>query len=352
MFCLIDLRDPPDIFCVGVQILQLRLAAQQPSNLYLVMVRQQVPGRRPLIGSACFLQIRPQLGNLFHGGGCLAGILRRPPLNVPPCVPQRRQGICYRRLEVIFGPGPVIRCLVPIVVVQGLLRDLEGLGHFRHPHQLVAGGRFPLLVEELRPPGGQLLVHLVDVGPPALCGDVHPPEVALPEVVEVLNVRGVLLRDLQVSFPQIVPQILVLVVELPVYHHALVVCFVEHPVHGLLGYAPLLQILFRQLPGDPFQVLPPRHPGHIQLVSHPGDQPILRPVQIGLYPPGQGIKIALLGALGLVLIRRREGIVRRLRRGILVHAVPNVRITGWRSVGDVLDLLRGKDDDLAHVLHH
>ena len=226
---------------------------------------------------------------------------------------------------------------VSVIFIQRLLHNPEGLGHLSNPLQLVRDIALPVLVEELRPPGGQLLVHLVHVGFPALCGDIQPSEVALSEVVEIRDTRRVLLGDLQRRVPQVVPQLLVLVVVFPVHDDALFVCLVEQPVYGLLGHPPLLQILLRQLPGDPFQVLPPRCPGHAQAVPQLVQQAPFRPLQIALYLPGQGVEVALLRLLSLLLLHRGQGIVRRLRRRVLVHAVADVLVV-QSGEGEARDL--------------
>ena len=271
---LIDLRDPPDIVPLRVQVPRLDLTPQQPPHLRLVAVCQKVPGLRLFISPPGFLQVRPQRVYLLQRGGRLVGRLRRlsGSIRVPLHIPQFSQEVGHGRLKIVLGILPEVRRPVSVIFIQRLLHNPEGLGHLRDPLQLVRDIVLPILVEELRPPGGQLLVNLVHVGFPALCGDVQPPEVALPEVVEIRDTCCVLLGDLQLRVPQVVPQLLVLVVVFPGRHHALFVCLVEQVIHCFSGHSSLHQVRFGDIAYNGGKELPPRPPGNAQAVAHLSQQ--------------------------------------------------------------------------------
>ena len=75
-----------------------------------------------------------------------------------------------------------------------------------------------LLAEKLRPAGGKLLVHLVDVGV-ALAAQVQPSELPLAEVAIVRDVPVVLLAVDDLGRPQVVPQVAVRIVHIAVHGH-------------------------------------------------------------------------------------------------------------------------------------
>ena len=75
-----------------------------------------------------------------------------------------------------------------------------------------------LLAEKLRPAGGKLLVHLVDVGV-ALAAQVQPSELTLAEVAIVRDVPVVLLAVDDLGRPQVVPQVAVRIVHIAVHGH-------------------------------------------------------------------------------------------------------------------------------------
>ena len=119
-----------------------------------------------------------------------------------------------------FARRPVHR-LVP-VLGEGvaLLHAVDVVQHVRDVLQLIRRVGLSLRVEELRPPFGQILIHLVDVR--AAFPKGHSPEVVPPQRVVVPQPRRVLLADGQLGPAQVVPQLTVLPVEAVVGLHGAV----------------------------------------------------------------------------------------------------------------------------------
>ena len=100
-----------------------------------------------------------------------------------------------------------------------VLVDLaDAVQHFHDVEELVRWVGLLLLAEKLRPAGGKLLVHLVDVGV-ALAAQVQPSELPLAEIAIVRDVPVVLLTVDDLGRPQVVPQVAVRIVHIAVHGH-------------------------------------------------------------------------------------------------------------------------------------
>ena len=181
----------------------------------------------PLLGDGVLYPLPVLLPQLRQAGGVLLPHLLDllPALGLGvlqlQCLPVRK-GLS-RLGQVEEGLHDLVRRaghgLVHVAGEGVVLVDLaDAVQHFHDVEELVRRMGLLLLAEKLRPAGGKLLVHLVDVGV-ALAAQVQPSELPLAEIAVVCDVPVVLLAVDDLGRPQVVPQVAVRIVHIAVHGH-------------------------------------------------------------------------------------------------------------------------------------
>ena len=308
-------------------MLRLNLPPEQPPHLDLVVVRQEIFRRYTLIAPPGALQVTPHLGDLLCRRLCLL-LGRRPGLtpalrllDIPPHGPQLPDHAVYDGLEIVLGPGLEGLRLPAVVLVQALLHPAEVLRHLSDPLELVRRvGQFRR--EELRPVVGELLVDLIHIGiSPG--PHVQPAEMGPPPLLEVRDVRRVLVRDCQPGPVEKPAQIVVLLRELLIRFHALLVGPLKEAVRSLLGDRAPAQILTGDFRGNVTQKLPLGPPWDAKKLSHLVYQSPLHAPEIGLGLHRHGLEGRLRLFLPLAVLA--EGVASAVTVREYRQVIPDVR---------------------------
>ena len=306
-------------------MLQLDLALQQPSQLHIVVVGQQVL-------RFCFLRFPPRLlqllvgfCDLFRRHRCLRRrvCLCRTLVSIAFHSAQVSNGVSDGSIKVILRPALELLRIPSIVFAQGFLRFFDALRHFKHAHQLVSRMR-QIIREQLRCHVLQLLIRHIH-RQPALVDDSQPPEGALSEVIEVRNVVLVLLRYGHSLRAKVIFDVLILLVELLIHHNALAVCLLKQLRRRLFRNVPGGQVLLADLLRDLLQVFPLCKARHAQRAAYAPNKGVFSPLQVVLCLLRQRCTDAV---LLLFVLRRRQ---RRLRRFLLCDGILQRPFISWHS---------------------
>ena len=266
----------------ALHVLRCDLAAQEAIQDAVVLRRQQVLCRRPLIRPPQALEVCVQALDLLHRRGDGPRLLLpHPRLGIPPCHIQRSQHVLHAGLVVVLCPALEFLRVLAVVFVQRHLYLLDSLRYLEHPHELIRRMR-DARRKQLRRHLLHFLVCHIDRQSALVC-DAQPPECCPSEIVKVRNVRPVCLRqcDLQIAQPRF--YVLVLVVKFRVHLHAAPVGLLKVPVYRLLRDPAGLEIFVHHFLNGRLQDLLPcrkRHrkrllDGRRRLPAHPA-QIVLR----------------------------------------------------------------------------
>ena len=306
-------------------MLQLDLTLQQPSQLHIVVVGQQVL-------RFCFLRFPPRLlqllvgfRDLFRRHRCLRRrvCLCRTLVSIAFHSAQVSNGVSDGSIKVILRPALELLRIPSIVFAQGFLRFFDALRHFKHAHQLVSRMR-QIIREQLRCHVLQLLIRHIH-RQPALVDDAQPPEGALSEVIEVRNVVLVFLRYGHSLRAKVIFDVLILLVELLIHHNALAVCLLKQLRRRLFRNAPGGQVLLADLLRDLLQVFPLCKARHAQRAAYAPNKGVFSPLQVVLCLLRQRCTDAV---LLLFVLRRRQ---RRLRRFLLCDGILQRPFISWHG---------------------
>ena len=230
--CLVHGKDALRILH-ALHVLRRDLAAQEAIQDAVVLRRQQVLFRRPLIRPPQALEVCVQALDLLHRRGDGPRLLLpHPRLGIPPCHIQRSQHVLHAGLVVVLCPALEFLRVLAVVFVQRHLHLLDSLRYLEHPHELIRRMR-DARREQLRRHLLHFLVCHIDRQSALVC-DAQPPRSRPSEIVKVRNVRPVRLRqrDFQIAQPRF--YVLVLVVKLRVHLHAAPVGLLKVSVYRLL----------------------------------------------------------------------------------------------------------------------
>ena len=271
-------RDALDIILFRVQMLQLDLMPQQPPHLHLIMLGKQILCRRPLISPTCRFQLLISLCSFRFSCRCLLRIPGSFLVGIPFHGPQFLRCCRNSLFKVCLGPPPVFRLILAVIVLHRFFRYLDASCSIIHPYQLICRVR-DAFREQFRRHGVQFLVCRIH-RQAALIHNPQRAESPLAEVLEVGNVRLIPVADGHAQIPQMVLDVLVLVIEFRIHHNALGIGFLKQQIHRLLRDRPFLQVHIGHFLNDGLQILPPGQLRHTQLVCNGPQQLPLHPLQI------------------------------------------------------------------------
>ena len=254
-------------------------AIQQLLDDSLILFAQQVPGIGSVLSLLRLLSLPKSFLCIFCGfqlGECSSFLLLL--FRIPLDGSQLRHHVTDGSAEVMLRPAAEFSGLRTVVFIQALFGNLNLLCHFAHPHELIRRMRDPLR-EQLGSHAVQFLVCGIN-GQTTLIDDAQCAKHALAPQIKVRDICLIPLAQRDGRCPKMVLDVLILIVELPVGHLALIVCRIEGIGKSLVGdLAGLQELVYHAVNHRPHNV-PLGISGNSQLITQPPHKPALRPGQI------------------------------------------------------------------------